>query len=338
MSVWGKDRSSWLSLLEIEKDTKPLYWVETATPNEGRIGSFNKPWGMLIARRNWWMLALGIIREMDWDERVKTKIMIGDWSTLTSSIKSLAAFESTNSSSLILEFQRRAQRLPNPLNIEFKIVPNRRPFMMSPAKPIVQGDGHCQSAPCLSSQSRRGSWLSTCVEADSKEYQCLSASATSAVGVIKQEFVIDSRDRPELHSKGRTSSVTSDFHPMSPNSGPVKLEEGAIKSEPSSAPCIAQGESEDWGSRVDGARGSVAKLQPSTVIEPERYREETLSLAGCLARYIAEGDDVAFQIGCLLLQVIERIKYLVSVQASQKAVDMAINRVLGPCVQSWNHR
>ncbi|KAH6879669.1 hypothetical protein BKA70DRAFT_1447702 [Coprinopsis sp. MPI-PUGE-AT-0042] len=115
---------------------------------------------------------------------------------------------------------------------------------------------------------------------------------------------------------------------MSPNSGPVKLEEGAIKSEPSSAPCIAQGESEDWGSRVDGARGSVAKLQPSTVIEPERYREETLSLAGCLARYIAEGDDVAFQIGCLLLQVIERIKYLVSVQASQKAVDMAINRVL----------
>ncbi|KAH6910121.1 hypothetical protein BKA70DRAFT_1424646 [Coprinopsis sp. MPI-PUGE-AT-0042] len=70
------------------------------------------------------------------------------------------------------------------------------------------------------------------------------------------------------------------------------------------------------------------QLQPSAAIEPEHYRQETLSLAGHLARYIAEGDEVAFQIGCLLLQVIEHIKYLVSVQASQKAVDMAINGVL----------
>ncbi|KAH6914632.1 hypothetical protein BKA70DRAFT_1419592 [Coprinopsis sp. MPI-PUGE-AT-0042] len=151
----------------------------------------------------------------------------------------------------------------------------------------------------------------------------------SPVDSIMQGTVIDPQDQ-QVEVPLNTSSVASGSPSQSFPNPEVKVEEDTVCPEPLATPRITRRTSQadqEGSSHRGGSRGSVS-LQPLTVAEPEFYRRQTLSLAGQLAHYITEGDEAAYQIGCLVIQVIERIKHLVSMQASQRAVDMAINRVL----------
>ncbi|KAH6886570.1 hypothetical protein BKA70DRAFT_1236429 [Coprinopsis sp. MPI-PUGE-AT-0042] len=129
--------------------------------------------------------------------------------------------------------------------------------------------------------------------------------------------VIDPQDQ-QVEVPLNTSSVASGSPSQSFPNPEVKVEEDTICPEPLATPRITRRTSQadqEGSSHRGGSRGSVS-LQPLTVAEPEFYRRQTLSLAGHLAHYITEGDEAAYQIGCLVIQ------------ASQRAVDMAINRVL----------